>query len=182
MISLWLLSKTISRNVYILRSCEEDWMGPGSWDFDIWRDRTTVLTFGIFGKYKNPPHFWKPTTQVLFRDLAMLRGLRMARIRPSRLRILNAGVKIRIGFTKKSNFQKMFEHVENLDFPPGGVGVMGGALLMTVAVRRSRYVHCMKSQFSALTPTSICWDYWQPQVGVILSDKTKPNGKDTSGL
>ena len=108
----WLLSKTISRNVYILRSCEEDWMGPGSWDFDIWRERTTVLTFGIFGKYNNPPPFWKPTTQVLSRDLAMLRGLRMARIRPSRLRILNAGSKIQIGFTKISNFQKMFENVE----------------------------------------------------------------------
>ena len=41
----------------------------------------------------------------------MLRGLRMARIRPSRLRILNAGVKIRIGFTKNSNFQNIFENV-----------------------------------------------------------------------
>ena len=112
MIFWWLLSNTISRNVYILRSCEEDWMGPGPWKSTIWRDRTTVLTFGIFGKYNNPLLFWKPTTQVLFRDLAMLRGLRMARIRPSRLRILNAGSKLQIGFTNNSNFQKMFENVE----------------------------------------------------------------------
>ena len=67
---------------------------------------------GMFGKYNNLPPFSEPTTQLLSRDLAMLRGLRMARIRPSRLRILNAGVKIRIGFTKNSNFQKMFENVE----------------------------------------------------------------------
>ena len=40
----------------------------------------------------------------------------MARIRPSRLRILIAGFKIRIGFTNKSNFQKMFEHVEKSRF------------------------------------------------------------------
>ena len=44
----------------------------------------------------------------------MLRGLRMARIRPSRLRILNAGVKIRIGFTKKSFFQKMSKKSEKI--------------------------------------------------------------------
>ena len=60
---------------------------------------------GMFGKYNNLPPFSEPTTQLLSRDLAMLRGLRMARIRPSRLRILNAGVKIRIGFTKKSFFK-----------------------------------------------------------------------------
>ena len=68
----------------------------------------------MFGKYNNLPPFSEPTTQLLSRDLAMLRGLRMARIRPSRLRILNAGVKIRIGFTKKSNFQKVFENVEQM--------------------------------------------------------------------
>ena len=60
----------------------------------------------------------------------MLRGLRMARIRPSRLRILNAGSKIQIGFTKNSNFQKMFEHVEKSRFSTWGVGGMGGALLI----------------------------------------------------
>ena len=85
---------------------------------------------GMFGKYNNLPPFSEPTTQLLSRDLAMLRGLRMARIRPSRLRILNAGVKIRIGFTKKSNFQKMFEHVEKSRFSTWGVGGMGGALLI----------------------------------------------------
>ena len=69
---------------------------------------------GMFGKYNNLPPFSEPTTQLLSRDLAMLRGLRMARIRPSRLRILNAGVKIRIGFTKKSNFQNMSKKSENL--------------------------------------------------------------------
>ena len=69
---------------------------------------------GMFGKYNNLPPFSEPTTQLLSRDLAMLRGLRMARIRPSRLRILNAGVKIRIGFTKNSNFQKMSNKSENL--------------------------------------------------------------------
>ena len=58
----------------------------------------------------------------------MLRGLRMARIRPSRLRILNAGVKIRIGFTKKTNFQKMFENIKQSRFSTWGVGGMGGAL------------------------------------------------------
>ena len=67
---------------------------------------------GMFGKYNNLPPFSEPTTQLLSRDLAMLRGLRMARIRPSRLRILNAGVKIRIGFTKKSFFQKMSKKPE----------------------------------------------------------------------
>ena len=65
-------------------------------------------TFGIFGNMT----FQKVCPPPFSRDLAMLRGLRMARIRPSRLRILNAGSKIQIGFTKNSNFQKMFEHVE----------------------------------------------------------------------
>ena len=47
----------------------------------------------------------------------MLRGLRMARIRPSRLRILNAGSKIQIGFTNKSYFQKqMFANFMKLLF------------------------------------------------------------------
>ena len=67
---------------------------------------------GKFGNLSTPLPFSEPTTQLLSRDLAMLRGLRMARIRPSRLRILNAGSKIQIGFTKKSNLQKMFEHVK----------------------------------------------------------------------
>ena len=42
----------------------------------------------------------------------MLRGLRMARIRPSRLRILIAGSKIQIGFTKNSFFKKYIRKLE----------------------------------------------------------------------
>ena len=32
-------------------------MGPGPWKSTIWRDRTTVLTFGIFGNIATHPQF-----------------------------------------------------------------------------------------------------------------------------
>ena len=94
-------------------------MGPGPWKSAICREMYGGgSTVGIFGKYNNPPPFSEPTTQLLSRDLAMLRGLRMARIRPSRLRILNAGSKIQIGFTKKIFFQTMIENVEKTTKTP----------------------------------------------------------------
>ena len=69
----------------------------GSWPLGFWylTRKTTVLTFGIFGKYNNPLPFQNPPPPPLSRDLAMLRGLRMARIRPSRLRILMAELKFK---------------------------------------------------------------------------------------
>ena len=76
--------------------------------------RGLFFSWACSGNITTPPPFSEPTTQLLSRDLAMLRGLRMARIRPSRLKILNAGVKIRIGFTKNSIFQKVSKKLENL--------------------------------------------------------------------
>ena len=32
-------------------------MGPTPWKYTMLRDRTTVLTFRVFGKYNNPPAF-----------------------------------------------------------------------------------------------------------------------------
>ena len=32
-------------------------MGPTPWNYAMLRDRTTVLTFRVFGKYNNPPAF-----------------------------------------------------------------------------------------------------------------------------
>ena len=57
---------------------------------------------GVFGKYKREGNFENPESP----NLAMLRGIRMARICPSRLRILIAGVEKNIELPKNNKKQK----------------------------------------------------------------------------